>query len=99
MAELAEMPLMLVAIVLSASWINQHFPDVGIPSRRLSIGLLALSLTLVVEISLGVGLRGISISEALLNRDPVSGTVYYAMLGVFAVMPWLLARNCPIAKV
>jgi hypothetical protein len=31
--------------------------------------------------------------EVLLNKDPVSGTVYYALLGVFALMPWLLARR------
>ena len=34
-----------------------------------------------------------SVSEALGNNDPVSGTVYYALLGVFAVMPWLLTRH------
>jgi len=28
--------------------------------------------------------------EVFTHHDPVSGSVYYLMLGVFAVMPWLL---------
>jgi hypothetical protein len=27
------------------------------------------------------------------SRDPVSGTVYYVLLGVFAVMPLLVGRR------
>jgi len=92
-AELIEMLPMFVAILLSARWINQHFADVDNISTRLKIGFLAMSFLLGAEIALGVGLQGASISEVLLNHDPVSGTVYYAMLILFALMPWLLARN------
>ena len=35
-------------------------------------------------------LRGLSMHEYIEGRDPVSGTVYLVMLGVFAVMPLLL---------
>jgi hypothetical protein len=38
-------------------------------------------------------LRGLSISEYFASRDPVSGTVYYAMMGIFTVMPLLVARR------
>lgn len=38
-------------------------------------------------------LRGLSVKEYLATRDPVSGTVYYVMLGVFAIMPLLVARE------
>jgi hypothetical protein len=31
-------------------------------------------------------------SEYVAGRDPVSGTVYFAMLGLFALMPVILAR-------
>jgi hypothetical protein len=37
--------------------------------------------------------RGIAIKEYLATRDRVSGTVYYAMLVVFAAMPPLVARR------
>lgn len=92
-AELLEMPLMLIAIVLGARWINRHFTNTAQPLTRLSIGLIALGLLLMAEVAVGVGLRGLSLRESLLNPDPVSGTIYYVMLGVFALMPWLLARR------
>jgi hypothetical protein len=92
-AELIEMLPMFVAILLSARWINQHFADADNISTRLKIGFLALSFLLVAEIALGMGLQGASISEVLLNHDPISGTVYYVMLILFALMPWLLNRQ------
>jgi hypothetical protein len=92
-AELIEMIPMFVAILLSARWINQHFSNVENSSTRLKIGFLALIFLLTAEIALGVGLRGVSIPEALLSHDPISGTVYYAMLILSALMPWLLARQ------
>jgi hypothetical protein len=98
MAELGESPLMLLASVLAARWINQHFPGGDPPIARLGIGLIALAFLLASEIVLGVALRGGSALEVLLNRDPVSGTVYYALLGVFAVLPWLLARGAARAR-
>ena len=92
-AEMIEMLPMFIAILLSARWINQHFADVEHFSTRLKIGFLALIFLLTAEIALGVGLRGVSISEVLLNHDPVSGTVYYFMLVLFALMPWLIDRK------
>ncbi|OYQ65161.1 hypothetical protein B9G53_08695 [Pseudanabaena sp. SR411] len=92
-AELIEMLPMFAAILLSARWINQHFADTDNISTRLKTGFLALSFLLGAEIALGVILQGVSISEVLLNHDPVSGTVYYAMLILFALMPFLLDRK------
>jgi len=92
-AELLEMPLMLTVIVLGARWINRHLTAAATSSIQISVGLFALALVLLAEIAVGVGLRGQSPVESLLNRDPVSGTIYYVMLGVFALMPWLLARR------
>lgn len=89
-AELLEMPLMLLAIVLAASWLDRSAAHPAKPSAQVSIGLIALGLLLLAEIAVGVGLRGLSLGESLINPDPVSGTIYYVMLGVFAFMPWLL---------
>jgi hypothetical protein len=38
-------------------------------------------------------LRGLSTRGYLANLDPVSGTVYHVMLGIFAVMLLLVARK------
>jgi len=57
------------------------------------MGLVALGLMLVAEFGLVLWLRGLSIKEYLAIRDPVSGTVYYAMLGAFAIMPLLVTRR------
>ena len=48
---------------------------------------------LVAEFGLVLWLRGLSIREYLASRDPVSQTVYYLMLGMFAIMPFLIARR------
>jgi len=51
------------------------------------MGFVVLGLLQVAEFTLVLWLQGMSFSEYLATRDPVSGTVYYVMLGVFAVMP------------
>jgi len=52
-----------------------------------------LGLLLVAEFTLVLWLRGMSIREYLASRDPVAGTVYYVMLGVFAIVPLLVLEN------
>ncbi len=88
-AELMEAPVMLVVIILAARWITARFALPTPMSRR---GLIALSLLLISEFSLVLRLRGMTIAEYLANRDPVSGTVYYVLLGIFAVMPLFAGR-------
>lgn len=91
-SELLEMPLMFVAILLAAGWINHHFGAAN-SMTRLWIGIVALGFLLTAEVVTGVALRGLSPAAALFNRDPVSGTAYYLLLVVFALMPWLLDRR------
>jgi type IV secretory pathway TrbD component len=57
------------------------------------MGGVALSLLLIAEFTLVLWLRGLSIRQYLAARDPVSETVYYLMLAVFAVTPFLVARR------
>jgi len=92
-AELMETPVMLVVTILAARWIVRHFAIPSVPSARLGMGGIALGLLLVAEFGLVLWVRGISIREYLATRDPVSGTVYYAMLGVFAIMPLFVAKR------
>lgn len=92
-AELMETPLMLVVIILAARWTIRKL---GVPPSawaRLRMGFLALGLLLCAELTLVLGMQGISIAEYVADREPVSGAVYLVMLGAFAVMPLLVARS------
>ena len=92
-AELMEASIMLMIVVAPARWVVRGLGVPSIPSRRLGMGCVGLGLLLVGEFTLVLWLRGLSITEYLVSRDPVSGTVYYLMLGVFAIMPLLVARR------
>ena len=92
-AELMETPIMLVVTILAARRIVRHLAVSLMPSRRLGMGCVALCLMLIAEFTLVLSFRGLSISEYLASRDPVSGSVYYAMLGAFCIMPLLVARR------
>ena len=91
-AELIELPVMLLVTIVSAKWIVRLLA-VNSNSSRLAMGALALALLLVAEFALVLWLRGLTIEEYLAGRDPVSGTAYYLMLVLFAVMPLLVARR------
>lgn len=89
-AELLEAPVMLVAIVLVARWTSRKFELRGSSGKSLAVGLLALFFVLILELGLVLKLRGLTISEYWQTRDPISGTVYYVTLGLFALMPLVI---------
>jgi len=86
-AELMEAPIMFMVIIAASRWIVRWFPESSNLSNRLAIGFVALLLMLGMEISLARVMQGISVREYIAARDPVSGSVYCALLAVFAVMP------------
>jgi hypothetical protein len=86
-AELMESPIMLIVIIIASRWIVRLFPEPSSSSSRLAIGFVALILMLGAELSLARALQGVSVREYIATRDPVSGSVYDAMLVVFAVLP------------
>jgi hypothetical protein len=93
MAELMETPIMFVVTILAARWIALLLALPPTRSPRLGMGGIALGLMLVAEFGVVLWVRGLSIREYLATRDPVAGAVYYVMLGVFAIMPLLVARS------
>jgi hypothetical protein len=93
LAELMEMPVMVMVIIAAARWISRRLALPPAPAGRLGMGGIALGLLLIAEFSLVLRLQGLSISDYLANRDPVSGTAYYVLLGVFAFMPFLAGRR------
>lgn len=92
-AELMETPIMFVVIILASQWIVRRLAVPYTPTERFGMGCIALGLMLIAEFTLVLWLRGISISDYLVSRDPVSGTIYYVMLGVFTIMPLFVARR------
>ncbi|MFO0702043.1 MAG: hypothetical protein U0236_22745 [Nitrospira sp.] len=90
-AELLEMPLMLAVIVAAARWIARHKLN-DRQSSALSVGCIAMGFVLLADLAVGMWLRGMSVTEVFLNRDPVSGAAYYAALLLFALMPVILLR-------
>jgi len=92
-AELMETPIMLVVTIVAARWIVMRFTVPPTASPRLGMGCIALLLLLVAEFGFVLWVRGISIKNYLATRDPMSGTAYYAMLVVFAIMPLLVAKE------
>jgi len=96
-AELAEMPIMAAVIYFAAGFILRRFPEVGSPGKSLIVGFLALALSVAAEVALATVLQDRTLAEFIASRDKVSGSVYLALLLVFAVMPRLLlsrrARN------
>ena len=97
-AELMEAPFMLVITTVTARWIVASLAVPALWPPRLGMGAIALALLLIAEFALVSSVRGVSIKEYLATRDPVSGTVYYAMLGLFALMPLLVERRDPTGE-
>jgi len=92
-AELAEMPFMATVIYLGAGYILRHFPAIGTPGRSLMTGVLALTLSVAAELALATVLQDRTLAQFIASRDKVSGSVYVAMLLVFAVMPRVRLRT------
>lgn len=97
-AELIEMPFMFLVIVMSARFITRRFNLPPGPVQRLGVGFLALMLLLAAEILLAVALQDRTIIEYLASRDPVSGSVYLAMLGIFALLPFAIAMTTSLNR-
>jgi hypothetical protein len=92
-AELMEAPVMFVITILAARWVVGRFCLPPRPSKRLGVGFVALGFLLVAELGFVLWLRGMTIREYIASRDPVAGTVYMVILGLLAVMPFLVARK------
>lgn len=86
-AELLEIPVMLAAIFVVGRWIAFQSNS---RQQAFRTGFLALAMMLGAEILLAALLFGKMPMDALLNKDPVSGSAYYLALLVFAMVPGLL---------
>lgn len=91
-SELVEMPLMLAVIWL----VGQRLaPSLEHARDALACGALALLLLLLVEFTVVLALRGVTLANYLSSRDWLSGAAYAVSLIVFALMPWWQWRRLP----
>ncbi len=88
-AELIEAPIMLLAIVLAGRWLSHRPCATFGPAALLAVGLLTSALILGADLVVGIQLRGLSAAAVFSRRDPVSGSVYDALVALTALMPWL----------
>lgn len=89
-AELIEAPFMLAVIVAVAWALARRHRG---PRSELAIGgALAALLVLAADLAVGIGLRGLSAYAVIFERDALAGSVYYALIAAFAVMPYVLGR-------
>jgi len=90
-AQLAEMPLMIAAIVAAAVWIVRRRGLAPVLGERLGVGMVALVCVLGAEFALVLPLRGVAPAQYLAGLDPVPAAAYYASLVVLAVAPLFVA--------
>ncbi|MDB5933321.1 MAG: hypothetical protein JWQ01_665 [Massilia sp.] len=96
-AELLEMPIQLVVIVLAARFIVRRFSLPSRPLTRLSVGLIAFGLAVAAELLLARAISGQSVGAYIAGRDRVSGGAFLLVLIIFAMMPFLAGRAHPVA--
>jgi pimeloyl-ACP methyl ester carboxylesterase len=89
-AELIEMPLMLAVMIYAARAVVRRYALSPRPAVRLAVGGLACASLLALELALVLPMRGVSFGEYWARLDPVSGSVYYALLAVYALLPLLI---------
>ncbi len=93
LAELLEMPWMALAMVLAARFVvRRQLAGCG-PVTRAAAGVLALAFMVTAELAVGLVLQQRPLREILIDRDPVSGVVFLALLVLYALLPLLLGRG------
>jgi hypothetical protein len=91
-AELMELPIMFIVSIFAARLTIRILPAAS-RAARLAVGCNALVLMLAAEFGFVLWLRRLSIRQYLATRDPVSGTAYYVILVIFALMPLWVGKD------
>jgi len=92
-AVLCEAPFLLAVMAVAARWVPLKLHLGRDPTSLALMGLGALILQQVADVSVGVGLRGITFDAQLAHFGTAAGRIYAAMLLAFAVMPVLINRR------
>ncbi|KAH6952487.1 hypothetical protein BKA56DRAFT_605292 [Ilyonectria sp. MPI-CAGE-AT-0026] len=91
-AEIIEAPLMLIAVIIWANWLVNHYKIPAKATVRLAVGLLGLGVMACVEFmgSRFVGERGPAEESEEEEWAGVARVLYLFDLIVFGIMPWIL---------
>jgi len=93
-AVLCETPFLVGAILVASRVASRALRLEARKSALLAVGLIALVMQQIADLAVGVTLRGISLSEQLARFATAEGTIYAALLVLFAAMP-ALAKQAP----
>ena len=93
LATACEAPFLLAAMVVAARWVPRAVRLEKTLAPLALMGLGALLLQQIADFAVGIGLRGISLSEQLAHFATPEGVIYAALLAAFAAMPALLNRR------
>jgi hypothetical protein len=89
-AVLCEAPFLLAAILV-ASRVSPRVARLELrKDTLLAMGTAALVMQQIADIAIGLAVRGISFREQLAQFATAEGTIYAALLVLFAVMPALI---------
>lgn len=92
-AELIELALMAAWIWIVARWLVRRYAVPPAARERLAIGAVAAALSVILDLTVVLRLRGMTMASYVANFDPVAGTAFWLMQVVFALMPWWLGRR------
>jgi len=89
-AEMMEIPNVLLATIIGAGWVVDRFILPPLPGIRLGVGLVALCLMLASEWTVLQILQSLSAAGYITNQDTAIRTIPFDALGVLTVMPFLV---------
>ena len=89
-AELLEMPVILLVSFLVAKYLIVPKSNSGSGGYYILVGFLALFMMVGFELTVVLGLRGLSFSAYIESRDVIAGSAYLLSLLIFMLVPWLV---------
>ncbi len=92
-ATACEAPFLLAAMVIAARWAPRAARLEKSLAPLALMGLLALAPQQLADFAVGIGLRGLSVSQQLAHFATPQGLIYAALLLAFLTMPVLVNRR------
>jgi hypothetical protein len=92
-AVLLEAPLMVIVMIAAARWVIRHGRVSAALRIRASMGVVALGMLMVAELSGARWVREQSISEHVASLATMPGGISLGMFLLFAAMPMLIHRS------
>jgi hypothetical protein len=90
-----EAPLLLLAMALAASWASRSLRIPATVASRAGMGMIALGLLLVVELTMAMVFSGMSVNAYLASFGTPFGAISLLLFLLFAAMPMLIRRSQP----